>query len=176
MRTLSHALFLSLAAAICVWPGVAGAASSARAADSFPRPSGFNEPGAPAEQKELRFLSAEVLAGVPFDLVAQFPKNTTPGFTVKRVAVNGIDQSNCLVQNHGILNGNRRVFGLEDFTISLFAAWQTGKHYEVVVEGTAESGRPVRLAAAEDAPEEREQVKGTSFGSPTPELQIGRAS
>ena len=170
MRTLSPALFLSLATAICAWPGTAGAAGSARLADSFPRPSGFNELGAPAEPKELRFLSAEVLAGVPYDLVAQFPKNTTPGFTVKRVAVNGIDQSNYLVQNHGILNGNRHVFGIEDFTVSLFADWQTGKRYEVVVEGTAESGRPVRLAVAEDAPEEREQVKGASFGSPTPEM------
>ena len=170
MRTLSHLLFLSLAAAICAGPGLAGAAGSARAADSFPRPSGFDEPGAPAEPKELRFSSAEVLAGVSYDLVAQFPKNETPGFVVKRVAVNGTNQSTYLVENHGILNGNRRVHGIEDFTVSLFANWQTGKHYEVVVEGTTDSGRPVRLAVAGDAPDEREPVKGTSFGSPTPEF------
>jgi hypothetical protein len=170
MRTLSHFLLLPLVAAICAGPGAAGAAGTARPADSFPRPSGFDELGAPAEPKELRFSSAEVLAGVSYDLVAQFPKNAGPGFTVKRVAVNGINQSSYLVENHGILNGNRRVHGIEDFTVSLFANWQTGKHYEVVVEGTTESGRPVRLAVAEDAPEEREPVKGASFGSPTPEF------
>ena len=170
MRNLSRVLIVFLAAGICGGPGTAGAASPTRPAYSFPRPSGFNEPGAPAEAKDLRFLSADVLAGVPFDLVAQFPKNTTPGFIVKRVAINGMDQSSYMIQNHGILNGNKRVHGVEDFTVSVFANWQTGKRYEVVVEGATDSGRAIRLAVDRDAPKERKPVKGTSFGVPTPEF------
>jgi hypothetical protein len=170
MRTISHTLFLSLAVAICARPGAAAAAGSTRPAYSFPRPSGYDEPGSPAEKKELRFLPAEVLAGIPYDLVAQFPKKTTPGFLVQKVAVNGNEQSAYLVQNRGILNGNKRVHGSEDFTVSVFGNWQPGKRYELVVEGTTDSGRPVRLAVAQDAPGERARVKSTSFGFPTPEF------
>jgi hypothetical protein len=167
MRTLLLTLLLSVAVAEA---SAAGVAEPDRPAYSHPRPSGYEESGAPAERMQLRFSSVDVLAGVPYDIVAQFPKNTAPGFKVKKVKVNGIDQSSYLVQNQGIVNGNGQVHGFEDFTFSVFANWQPGQRYEVVVEGTGESGRPVRLTIAQEAPADRSAVKGVSFGSPRAEF------
>ena len=137
---------------------------------SHPRPSGFNEPGAAPERKELRFIPVEVLASIPYDLVAQFPKNTTAPFQIKTVAVNGLAAPQYLVENHGVLNGNKRVHGIEDFTVSVFADWQPGHRYELTLEGVSDSGRPVRLAFAQEAPAERSTIKSASFGSPSAEF------
>ncbi len=168
MRTLAYS-FVSITV-VSAWFAAASASEPARPGYLHPRPSGYNEPEAPAEKKELRFSAAEVLAGIPYDIVAQFPKASTPPFTVNRVTVNGTEQPDYLVQNRGILNGNRRVHGPEDFTVSLFVNWQTGKHYEVVVEGTSDSGHSVRVTVGQDAPAERSAVKGASFGSPSAEF------
>jgi hypothetical protein len=164
--------FLSLIAALGLYAqrGSAVPAESAASKDLNPRPSGYNEAGAPAEKQELRFQPVEVFAGLPYDLVAQFSKNATSEFEVKRVTVNGAAQSDYLVENHGVFNGHKRVHGLEDFTVSVFANWQTGKSYEVVVEGTSDSGQAVRLAVTQESPAERAPVKSTAFGSPTVEF------
>ena len=148
----------------------------ARAADTavskfvHPRPSGYSEPGAPPEKQELRFQAVEVMASIPYDLIAQFPKDKTPAFDVKRVTLNGAELSQCLVENHGVISVNKRVHGLEDFTVSVYANWETGKRYELAVEGTDDSGKAVRLSVAQEAPAERTPVKGASFGSPTAEF------
>jgi hypothetical protein len=135
-----------------------------------PRPSGYNEAGAPAEKKELRFQAVEVLGQMAYDLVAQFPKNSTPAFEVKRVTINGVEQSDFLVENRGVVEGHKRVHGMEDFTVSVFANWEPGKSYEVVVEGASDSGQVVRVSAAQESPARRAAVKSTSFGSPTAEF------
>lgn len=160
---------LIVATGLCVPRGRA-ATESVAARDLHPRPSGYNEAGAPAEKQELRFQPVEVFASLPYDLVAQFPKDKTPAFEVKRVVLNGVELSDFLVENRGIFNGHKRVHGLEDFTVSVYANWETGKRYELVFEGTDDSGKAVRLAVAQDAPAEREAVKGVSFGSPTVEF------
>ena len=170
MRTFKHALLFFLAAGVCAAHYGAAAAGSAVSQDLHPRPSGFNEAGAPAEKKELRFQAAEVLGRFWYDLVAQFPKDTVPAFEVRRVTLNGVGLSEFLVENHGIVEGHKRVHGPEDFTVSLLANWQTGKSYEVVVEGASDSGQAVRVSVAQESPATREAVKGASFASPTAEF------
>jgi len=160
---------LLVAIEILILPGVALAAETAASRDLHPRPSGFYETGAPAEKQELRFQSVEVFAGLPYDLVAQFPKGG-PAFKVKRVTVNGTEQRDFIVENHDVFNGHKRVHGLEDFKVSVYANWDAGKRYAVVVEGTDEAGKAVRLTVTGDAPTERSAVKGLSFGSPTAEI------
>lgn len=145
-------------------------AAESPASKQNPRPSGYNEAGAPAEKQELRFQPVEVVASIPYDLVAQFPKDKTAAFDVKSVTVNGVAQSNYVVENHGIINGLKHVHGLEDFTVSVFANWETGKRYEIIVEGTDDVDKSVRLTVAQDAPAERSAVKSTAFGSPTAEF------
>jgi hypothetical protein len=161
---------LWLCVCICAPAFSSAAGDNASSKDFHPRPSGYNEPGAPGEKQELRFQSVEVLASTPYDVVAQFPKGATPEFTIKRVALNGANAPAYLVQNRGVLNGNRRVHGSEDFTVSLFADWQPGKRYEVVVEGATDNGKTVRVTVAQAAPAERATVKGTSFGLPSAEF------
>ena len=87
-RSLLAAVFLA-AIGICLPYGVVAAAESAASKDLSPRPSGYNEAGAAAEKQELRFQAVEIIAAIPYDLVAQFPKDKTPAFEVKRVTVNG---------------------------------------------------------------------------------------
>gem|GEM_PF-422457 len=170
MRKFKLTLFLSIVAGLCAFPSGATAAESAAAKDLHPRPSGYNEAGAPAEKKELRFQAIEVLGKLPYDLIAQFPKDTTPAFDVKRVTLNGAEQADFLVENRGIVEGHKRVHGAEDFTVSLLANWQTNKSYEVVVEGTGDAGQAVRVSVTQDSPATRAAVKSTSFGSPTVEF------
>jgi len=166
----SRAVLLLLAIALQVVPASAAPGGTAPAEDLHPRPSGYNEAGAPAEKKELRFQAVEVLGRTPYDLVAQFPKDATPAFHVKQVTLNGVAQSEFLVENRGIVEGHQRVHGVEDFTVSVFANWETGKSYEVVVEGTSDSGQAVRVSVAQESPATRAAVKSTSFGSPTAEF------
>ena len=73
-------------------------AAESPASKQNPRPSGHNEAGAPAEKQELRFQPVEVVASIPYDLVAQFPKDKTAAFDVKSVTVNGVAQSNYVVE------------------------------------------------------------------------------
>jgi hypothetical protein len=170
MSKLHHILILCLAARLCVVLGNASAAEANTAILLHPRPSGYNEAGAPPEKKELRFQPVAVLAKIPYDLVAQFPKDVTKAFTIKQVTVNGVEKSDYLIENHGVVNGHKRVHGIEDFTVSVYANWDTGKHYELAVEGTTDAGQPVKLSVAADSPEKREAVKSTSFASPTAEF------
>lgn len=123
-RTFLHALSLYAALGLCALRGGAATSESAASKDLHPRPSGYNEAGAPAEKQELRFQPVEVFASLPYDLVAHFPKDTATAFEVKRVTVNGVEQSDYLVENHGVFNGHKRVHGSEDFTVSVFANWQ----------------------------------------------------
>ncbi len=132
-----------------------------------PRPAGMTEDGAAAGPQKIDFTSVEVTAGITHDLAVQFPKNLVPEFEVARVLVNGIDRPGFGVVNKGVINGNRRVHGKEDFTVWAYAGWEPGKTYEVVVEGQDGSGKPVRVAQAAVAPAEREAVKSLSFATPT---------
>ena len=162
-------LFLVLG--LCALCGDAAAAAESSPSQALhPRPSGNNEVGAPAEKQELRFQPVEIFAGLPYDLIAQFPKGAASEFEVKRVTVNGVAQADYLVENRGVFNGHKRVHGLEDFTVSVFANWQPGKSYELIVEGASDSGQAVRLAVKQESPTERTPVKSTSFGSPTVEF------
>jgi hypothetical protein len=170
MRKRRLCFFLSIATGLCAVPGGAAAAESAVAKDLHPRPSGYNEAGVPAEKRELRFQAVEVQGQLPYDLVAQFPKDATPAFDVKRVTLNGAEQADFLVENRGIVEGHKRVHGVEDFTVSLLANWQTGKSYELVVEGMSDSDQPVRVSVAQESPATRAAVKSTSFGWPTAEF------
>ena len=162
------ALFVALG--LCSGPTGVAAAESGTASALHPRPSGNNEVGAVAEKQELRFQPVEVFAGLPYDLVAQFPKNAVTAFAVKRVTVNGVESADFLVENHGVFNGHKRVHGLEDFTVSVFANWQPGRPYELVVEGADAAGKSIRLSVAQDSPAARTAVKSTAFGSPTVEF------
>lgn len=155
---------------LATWPGLAAPGEAGAPRMVHPRPSGYSEAGAPPEKQELRFKPVEVIANIPYDLVAQFPKDRTPPFYVKRVTVNGATLEPFLVENHGVISGSQRVHGMEDFTVSVFANWQTGKRYELVVEGTDDENKAVRLSIAQDAPAERAAVKGMSFAAPTAEF------
>jgi len=169
MRIFQPVLFILLAGAVA--PGSRAAAAEPQPRPFlYPRPSGYQEAGAPAEKKEMRFQAVEWLGSAPYDLVAQFPRQAAPAFVVRRVTVNGAAIADCLVENHGIFNGHQRVHGLEDFTVSVLANWQPGKHYELTVEGTDDSGQAVKLQAAQDAPAERALLKGASLGTPSVEF------
>jgi len=146
----------------------------AEAADAaplrHPRPSGFTEADAPAGEQKVAFQHVDEFVNVTYDVVATFPKGTAPAFQVERVLVNDVEKAPFVIANHGVFNGNRWVHGSEDFSVSLYADWQPGKTYEIVLEGKGEAGEPVRLAAAEKAPDERNAVKGIRFAQPTPEF------
>jgi len=103
-------------------------------------------------------------------LIAQFPKRAAAEFEVKRVTVNGAAQTDSSVENRGVFNGHRVCMGWKISPWSVFANWQPGKSYELVVEGATDSGQAVRLSVKQDAPTERAPVKSTSFGSPTVEI------
>lgn len=135
-----------------------------------PRPSGNNEAAAAPEVQKVTFIAITRLANIDYDIVAQFPRDACPSFDVKRVTVNGADQAAYLVENHGVLNMGRRIHGSEDFTVAALANWEPDKSYEVVVEGTSDAGKPVRLAAAQKAPTQRGATATATFASPTPEF------
>ena len=151
---------------------IAGALAHAGDATPFsalqPRPSGFTEPNAPPGPLKLDFSGESETAGVTYDVVAHFPKGTSP-FRVETVKVNDIPAEQFLVANQGILNGHHVVNGNEDFTVSVYANWQPSTEYTVTVEGTAESGERVQVAAAEKAPDKRGDTS-MSYDGPTVEF------
>ena len=147
---------------------MSGAVESGFAALS-PRPPGYAEEGAPASPPRLEFVAVGEEIGVVRDLVAHFPKGTAAAFQVARVEVNGAAQGDFLVRNHGVFNAHRIVFGSEDFTVSVYAAWAPGTEYQVALSGATEAGEVVKLTVAGVAPEERSVVAGASLGTPTPD-------
>ncbi|MBI4559864.1 MAG: hypothetical protein HY706_19925 [Candidatus Hydrogenedentes bacterium] len=155
---------------LVVWMGWGGAWGERGLDYRHPRPAGYAEPGAAAEPQKIDFLDVERRAGVLIDLVASFPKESQPEFEVERVAVNGVAVSEYLVSNAGIINKNRRVHGLEDFSVSVYAGWNPGQEYRLEVEGKTATGEAVLLAAKASAPAERKPLKGLSFGGPNPEF------
>jgi hypothetical protein len=134
-----------------------------------PRPSGYAEASAPVSEQRLEFSEIRELAGIDYDLVAQFPKGAAPAFRVQRVAVNEKPRETFVVSNLDVYNGNRIVHGSEDFAIGAYSAWEPNGKYEVTVEGETESGERVRLAAAATAPAEKGRAS-ISYAGPNAEF------
>jgi len=136
-----------------------------------PRPPGYGEDGAPDKPVRIEFERVREEVGRIVDLVAHFPKATAPdAFRVDEVAVNGVACDEFVVRNHGAFNGNRVVFGSEEFSIALYAGWAPGKEYHLAANGATSAGEAVMIAAADTAPAERPAIAGGGFGQPTPDM------
>lgn len=137
------ALALIIAAAPCL----------AAPAPSHPRPSGYAEPDAPIEPANIVFSAPSKNAGLIADLEAKFPKTSAPEFDVQRVELNGKPIGDYHIKNQGVLNKNGRVHGTEDFSVALYAAWQPGQTYRLVVSGAQAGGNDtVQVAVEGQAP------------------------
>jgi hypothetical protein len=145
-------------------------------ATSHPRPSGYEEAGAPAGEPLLNFTGRNDMVGVITDLTASFPKNTVKAFAVERVYLNEMPVGEFVVRNHNVFNGNRHVHGNETFTLELLSNWEAGKSYTVAIEGTEASGGEVVLELSGLAPDSRRAFGGPSFGRPTPDLPYHHVS
>jgi hypothetical protein len=145
------------------------AAPDAGFKELHPRPTGYAESGAVSDGPKLSFSSADEFAGVTYDIKAEFPKGDGPAFIVDKVLVNGSPAKDFVVSNEGAFSGGKLVHATEDFSIGVFANWTPNTKYEIKVEGKAESGERIQLAAADTAPERRGKA-GISFQSPSEEF------
>jgi hypothetical protein len=162
-------LFLFVIALLAIAAGVSEAADGGFAVLN-PRPTGYAEEGVPATAARIAFGAAHKDIGAVRDLVAHFPRGAADTFRVARVVVNGREQEDFLVRNQGVFNGNRVVHGTEDFSVALYAGWETAKEYRVAVTGTTDAGEAVKLSVAAAAPDTREPIASAGLGMPSPKM------
>lgn len=144
--------------------------ASASPAQSHPRPSGYAEPDAPSEPARIAFQAPAQVAGVVADLEATFPKFSASGFAVERVELNGHPVDSYRIKNHGVLNLNGHVHGVEDFSVALYAGWEPGQTYRLVVSGAEAGGGNVEIAVEGQAPDAYPSTVSMGFGRPTAEF------
>jgi len=162
---------IGIAVAICLVVGAAEPTFDYR----HPRPSPGLEGDVAGSPAELDFRPVSELAGVVYDVVATFPKGT-PAFEVQGVSVNGIDHDEFLVWNGGVLNGNRRVHGAEDWKVAAYCGWNPGRQYHVLVTGTLAAAEAIDAGVSATAPETRQQVRSTRMATPSAEFPYHHAS
>lgn len=156
-----------LSVAALLLAGAAGAAGGGFVATT-PRPPGYAEQGAPESPIKVDFLRVQETLGRTIDIEAHFPgKAVAEVFRADEVKVNGTLAGDFVVRNNGAFSGNRTVFGTENFSVALYAGWEPGKVYEVVVTGVTASGKPVSLTAAGTSPASIAAVAGGSLGQPS---------
>ncbi len=131
-----------------------------------PRPTGYAEAGVAGEASRIAFERVDDRAGLVYDTTAHFPHEAAPEFEVKRVAVNGAEAPAFVVRNRGIFNGNRRVHGTEDFSVSVYTGWEPGREYCMLVAGVTSAGTAVALEVKGQA-DDKSSPLGLGFKPPS---------